>query len=722
MENITCDYLHVIEANVYGIRDAKFVIKGSVMKSNSTFRILGDGKEMKYNSLPLYSNLGFCLEAEIPKGVKKIEVYVKNGGKEELVCVRTNTLLHRIKSKIKKILEPFTNKVKHFFLGIYKLGRMFVRGFRFLWREHHLLVPPALWGKYFKALCDKVKDIFHNGMFLNPDVQNDYILWLKKHHEEDNEENIEITYKPKISIVIPVYNVSRKLLSECCDSILNQSYSNFEICLSDDKSTNKETIDTLKEYEKKDKRVKVVYRKENGHISRATNSAIEIATGEFIGLMDNDDVITKDALEEVVKCLNKDKSLDMIYSDEDKMDMKGRFREPHFKSDFAPDTLLSSNYICHFCVLRKSIVDKIGGFRVGYEGSQDHDLFLRFTEETNKVYHIPKVLYHWRMIPGSTAATIDSKSYALERGKKTVEDALKRRKIDGKVTISYNHYLIEYTYKKEPSISIIVPTKDHADDTRKCLSSVFEKTNYKNYEVVLVDNDSTEKELFDLIDEYKSKYKNFRVVDAKMPFNYSKINNIAVDTCKSDYIVLLNNDTELITEDWLKIMVGYAMQKHIGTVGVKLLYPDDTIQHAGVVLGVGGIANHAFLGLPRDSVGLYARLALPHNYSANTAACFMVSRKKYKEVGGLEEDLMVAYNDIDFNLKLLDKGYYNVFLPQVELYHYESKSRGLDTTTEKYKRFMKEQYYMHEKWKRLIDRDPFYNKNFSRTKSFFLDK
>lgn len=716
MSTITCDYVNIIEANVYGVKSPKFVMKCSVMKRDITFKILGDGKEIKHNYLPLNSNLSFCLEVEIPKNVKKIEVYAENEGKEELVCVRSNSLSHRLRSKIRKTLEPF-----NFISAIYKIIGMFIRGIKFLWREHHFLVPLSLWGKYFKDLRTKLKEIFRNGMYLNPEVQKDYILWLKKQPKQEIED-IEITYKPKISIVIPVYNVERKLLSECIDSILNQTYSNFEICLADDKSTNKETIKTLKEYEKKDKRIKVVYRKENGHISKATNSAIELATGEFIGLMDNDDLLTENALEEVVKYLNKDKTLDMIYSDEDKMDMQGKFRDPHFKSDFAPDTLLSHNYICHFCVLRKSIVDEIGGFRVGYEGSQDHDLFLRFTEKTNKIAHIPMVLYHWRMIPGSTAATIDSKNYAVEAGVKSVEDALKRRGIKGKVKVELNRYMIEYTYDKEPSISIIIPTKNHAEDTKKCIDSIYEKTNYKNYEVVLVDNDSDEQELFDLIDHYKKEHKNFRVVDAKMPFNYSKINNIAVKTCKSDYIVLLNNDTELITADWLKIMVGYAMQKHIGTVGVKLLYKDNTIQHAGVVVGVGGIAVHSFIGFVRNSVGLYARLALPHNYSANTAACLMVSRKKYDEVGGLEEELMVAYNDIDFNLKLLEKGYYNVFLPQVELYHYESKTRGLDTTTEKYKRFIKEQNYMYDKWKDIIERDPFYNKNFSKSKTFFLDK
>ncbi len=715
------DYIHIEEANVYGIRNSKFVVHGCLTDLSYDVVIKIDGKKVNYNEILPIADFVFCLEVPISKNDKMIEIYLVKNGKEVLICTRINSLLHRLKSKFRKSVFPIFSKIKSKFKILGNFLIAFGRGIRFLWREYHLLVPPSLWGKYLKDFRNKINEIFGNGIFLDPGVPKDYAFWIKTHCIQE-EKVQKFSYNPKISMVIPVYNVSRKLLSECLDSILNQTYTNFEICLADDKSTLDETIETLKEYEKKDKRIKIVYRKKNGHISRATNSAIEIATGEFIGLMDNDDLITPDALYQIVKKLNENKKLDMIYSDEDKLDMDGKFKSPHFKSDFAPDTLLGSNYICHFCVLRKSIVDKIGGFRVGYEGSQDHDLFLRFTEETNRIAHISKVLYHWRMIPGSTAVKISSKSYALEAGVKSVEDALKRRGIKGKVSISHIHYIIEYLYDKEPSISIIIPTRDHAEDTRKCLESIFSKTNYKNYEVVLVDNDSTEKELFDLIKEYKKKYKNFRVVEAKMPFNYSKINNIAVKTCKSDYIVLLNNDTLLITKDWLKTMVGYAMQKHIGTVGVKLLYPDDTIQHAGVVLGVGGIANHAFLNSERHDLGLYGRIALPHNYSANTGACFMVSRKKYNEVGGLEEDLMVAYNDIDFNLKLLTKGYYNIYIPQVELYHYESKTRGLDTTTEKYKKFLEEQNYMKKKWKKYIDNDPFYNCNFSKKKSFVLDK
>ena len=344
-----CDYVHIEEARVYGLKNPKFVINGSVMDINATFKILADGKEINYNSLPNLVNCGFCLEAELTNDMRKIEVYAIRNGKEQLICMRENSKLHRVKSKIRKIIKPVEIKIEHLASGFSSFFKAIAHGFKFLWKEHHLLVPPSLWGKYFKASIRKMREIFKKGLYLNPGIGEEYSLWLKRQAlAYPREEPKKLKYNPKISMVIPVYNVSRELLSDCLDSILNQSYTNFEICLADDKSTNKETIDTLKDYMKKDKRIKVVFRKENGHISRSTNSAIEIATGEFIGLMDNDDTLDQDALYEVVKLLNEDKTLDMIYTDEDKLDVKGNRRDRHFKADFSPATLLSSNYICHF--------------------------------------------------------------------------------------------------------------------------------------------------------------------------------------------------------------------------------------------------------------------------------------------------------------------------------------------------------------------------------------
>ena len=607
------------------------------------------------------------------------------------------------------------SKIKKCFHTMYK-------GIRLAWREHRFLIPPILWKKYFLAMIDKIRSGGKDN-FYNPYDREEYSQWIMNNKKDDSY-CYEFEYNPLISIIIPVYNISRKYLIECLDSVLNQTYKNFEICIADDCSTREETIQTLKEYEQKYKNIKVLYREKNGHISEASNSALSLSSGEFIALLDNDDVLEDNALYEMVKVLNDDKKIDMIYSDEDKLDLKGNRCEPNFKPDWSPDTLMSQNYICHFTMLRKKIVDEIGGFRVGYEGAQDYDLFLRFTEKTNRIYHIPKILYHWRMLEGSTATNKGNKNYAQEMGKKVLEDTLKRRDIKGTVKNdkSMMHYIVEYDYKEEPKISIIIPTRDFSTTLETCLESLYEKTKYKNFEVLILNNNSVETETFDLFKKYKEKYKNCKVIDVNTEFNYSNINNIGVSEADGDYIVLLNNDTKIITPEWLSIMVGYAMQPHIGAVGPKLLYPDKTIQHAGVIMGLGGVASHVYLGARRNAPGIFGRLCVPYNYSAVTAACLMVEKRKFLEVGGLEEKLKVAYNDIDFNLKLLKAGYYNLFIPQIELIHFESKSRGLDSTTEKYKRFLKESNYMYEKWKNEIDNDKFYNPNFSKKHCFLLDK
>lgn len=598
-------------------------------------------------------------------------------------------------------------------------------GVKYAWQKHHFLIPPRLWPSYAGKLKTRVVNKFKHPHFdsphYNPFDKNQYNIWLAKQPKSPAVKKLK--YNPLISVVMPVYNIERKLLEACLDSILAQTYQNFEICIADDCSTNQATLATLQKYEKKDSRVHVVYRKKNGHISKATNSAIKIATGEFVALMDNDDALDPNALYEVAKVLNQDKKIDMIYSDEDKIDTDGKRCDPHFKPDFSPDTLLSNNYICHLSVFRKKILDQIGGMRDEYVGAQDYDLILRFTEATDRIYHIPKILYHWRKIPGSTAETIDSKEYAIDNGKKAVEAALKRRGIKGKVTVPIKAalYAVEYKVAGTPLVSIIIPTKNGAEVLKKCVDSIYAKTTYKKYEILVVDNQSDDPATLELLAAYKKSHQNFRVVKADFAFNYSKINNLAVSKAKGEYVVLLNNDTEVLTKKWLDLMLGYAQQQHVGAVGAKLLYPDMTIQHGGVVLGLGGVASHTYVGEPRNSLGHFGRLISPYNYSGVTAACLMVSKAKYKAVGGLEEDLRVAYNDVDLDIKLLQKGYYNVFVPQVELIHYESKTRGADDTPEKYKTFLKESDYMYKKWGEVLAHDRFYNPNYSLTRPFFLD-
>ncbi|WP_405315242.1 glycosyltransferase [Faecalibacillus faecis] len=703
----------VYEKGVYGINNPTVFFVLNSQQLDGDYIVKADHKEVPFHLKSIQIEEKISIEACVGQA-HVVELYYKYKGKEYLICQTKSTKAIRIKNKIKSIFKNNGRKTVNIF-------KVVCRGIIVAWRDYHFLVPISEWKKYLK----KAKNRLHSEQvvyYANPFDEQDYRRWLKKHETVDYSEELE--YQPLISILIPTYNISKDLLSQCLDSVLNQHYQNFEICIADDHSTNLETIETLKQYEKKDSRIKVVYRQENGHISNATNSALEIAQGEFIGLLDNDDLLAENALYEVVKELNHDRTIDMLYSDEDKLDLNGKRCLPNLKPDFSPDTLLSLNYICHFTVIKTSLVKEVGGFEVGLEGAQDYDLFLKVTEKAQNIKHIAKILYHWRMIPGSTSMDIDNKGYAMDKGRIALENALKRRNIKGVVhkdEVS-TYYHIEYTLEQEPLVSIIIPTKDYPDVTRTCLESVFGITDYTNYEVLLVDNNSEEEETFKLFEEFKNKYNNFKVIEAKIPFNYSKINNLAVKQAQGDVLVLLNNDTEIISPNWLKTMVGYAMQEHIGAVGAKLLYPDETVQHAGVLIGLGGVASHAYTGEIRAELGFNGKLRVPQNYAAVTAACLAVEKKKFLEVGGLEEDLTVAYNDVDFNLKLLDKGYYNVILPQIELFHFESKSRGLDTEGEKYKRFMKEEAYMHDKWKKYMDYDPFYNPNFSKKYWFVFDK
>lgn len=602
---------------------------------------------------------------------------------------------------------------------IIRFGRAVGHGVLVLWKRYHFLVPPRIIKRYIVYLLAIISG--KKSPYYNPLDKKQYRLWIEE-NKTIKQIHPRLKYQPLISVLLPVYNVDKEYLVECIESILGQSYGNFEICVVDDASTNKETIETLKEYEH-DKRVKIRYRKKNGHISLTTNDALNMAKGEYVALMDDDDVLDSDALMNVVLALNEDPEIDMIYTDEDKLDVDGLRCDPNFKSDFAPDSLMSSNYISHLCVLRKKIVKEIGGFRAGYEGAQDYDLYLRFVEKTNKIRHIPKILYHWRMIPGSTAAEIDNKSYALERGRKALQDALERRGIVGDVEIAEGcpYYIIKYKVENNPKVSIIIPTKDAAVMTSRCVESIYEKTTYRNFEVIVVNNNSVKTKTFKMFEEFKLKYDNFRVVDANFPFNYAKINNLAAREASGEYMVLLNNDTKIITPDWLELMLGYASLKHIGAVGVKLLYPDNTIQHSGVILGI-GVASHAFVGEKSDAIVWGGRLSVPYNYSAVTAACLMVAKRKWDEVGGMDEELKVAYNDVDFNLKLLEKGYYNVFLPMVKVYHYESKSRGLDSSPKKKARFDREQKYMRNKWSKRIADDQFYNPNYTREIWYMLPR
>ncbi|HAP5490745.1 glycosyltransferase family 2 protein [Enterococcus faecalis] len=553
--------------------------------------------------------------------------------------------------------------------------------------------------------------------------QASYPNWLARNEVLDIEamtqEIATFHYQPKISIAMPVYNVEEKWLRLCIDSILNQVYTNWELCMADDASTDPNVKKILTEYQQLDERIRVVFREQNGHISEATNSALAIATGEFVALLDNDDELAINAFYEVVKVLNENPELDLIYSDEDKIDMDGNRSDPAFKPDWSPDLLLGTNYISHLGVYRRSILEEIGGFRKGYEGSQDYDLVLRFTEKTTKerITHIPKVLYYWRMLPTSTAVDQGSKGYAFEAGLRAVQDALVRRGINGHAThgAANGLYDVYYDIESEKLVSIIIPTKNGYKDVQRCVSSIIEKTTYQNYEIIMADNGSTDPKMHELYAEFEQQLPGrFFVESIDIPFNFSTINNRAAKKAHGEYLLFLNNDTEVITENWLTLMVSFAQQERIGCVGAKLLYPNNTVQHAGVILGLGGVAGHGHYGYSHGDLGYFGRLAINVNYSAVTAACLLMKKADFDAVGGFEEAFTVAFNDVDLCLKVQALGRDNVWLHEAELYHFESQTRGYDDKGKKKKRFEQEKVMMEEKWGPLIENDPFYNPNLTR--------
>lgn len=518
--------------------------------------------------------------------------------------------------------------------------------------------------------------------------------------------------QPLISVVMPVYNIKKEWLHKAVQSVKNQIYPHWELCIADDSSTNKETIDYLKGLQ--DKQIKIKFLKKNQGISGASNEALSLAQGEYIALLDNDDELTENALYEVAKAINEHQP-DFIYSDEDKITLEGTLVEPYFKPDYSPDTILSNNYICHLGVYRKSIVAEIGGFRKDFEGSQDHDLLLRFLEKSEKVYHVPKILYHWRKIPGSTADTFNSKSYAWEAGRKALQEAMQRRSI--KAQAEYGPHPGTYRIRREilnqPLVSIIIPFKDKPELLRKCLDSILDKSTYQNFEIIGISNNSTNLETDRLMQRYESLDRRIKFKEYNIPFNFSAINNYASTIATGEHLILLNNDIEIISPGWIEALLEHSQRPEIGAVGAKLYFPNDTIQHAGVIIGIGGIAAHSHKYFPRESNGYYSRPSITGNVSAVTAACLMVKKGIYEEVGGLEEKyLKIAFNDVDFCLRVMEKGYLNIYTPYCEAYHHESVSRGYEDTPKKQARFAAETRYMKKQHAEIFRKgDPYYNPN-----------
>jgi glycosyltransferase involved in cell wall biosynthesis len=551
-----------------------------------------------------------------------------------------------------------------------------------------------------------------------------YERWQRRHRLTDGDcdrirsEMDKLACLPLISILVPVYNTDETWLRKCLDSVLAQLYPHWELCIADDASTAPHVRCVLEEYMAADGRIRVLFREANGHISAASNTALSLATGVYVALLDHDDELTPDALYEVVSLINRQPDTDMIYSDEDKIDAQGRRHSPFFKPDWSPDTFLSLMYTCHVGVYRTALVRQIGGFRMGFEGSQDYDLVLRLTEHTEEIRHIPRVLYHWRSIPASSAANFQSKNYAQDAALQAIREALQRRGEDALVEpidgLS-GRYRVRYRLQGRPLVSIIIPTRDLSALLENCLKSIFNKTAYDRFEVIIVDNGSREPETLDLFRRWTQKEPDrFRVVPFPIPFNFPALINEGVRNAGGDLVLLLNNDIEVVSEDWLTEMAAQAMRPRVGAVGAKLLYPDDTVQHGGVVLGIGGIAGHSHKYFSNERPGYFDRLRITANYAAVTAACLMIKKERLLDVGGFDEALPVAFNDVDFCIRLLKTGYYNLCLTHLKIYHHESITRGPEDTIAKQVRFRGEIDLMEARWGSLLKNDPFYSPHLTR--------
>ncbi|EPZ8733372.1 glycosyltransferase family 2 protein, partial [Escherichia coli] len=526
-----------------------------------------------------------------------------------------------------------------------------------------------------------------------------------------------MTHPPVISIVIPVYNPAEIYLRACLDSVLAQSYPHWELCIADDRSPKEHVQRVLREYEAKDSRIKVVYRKHNGHISAASNSALEIAKGDFVALLDHDDVLPEHAMLFMAQAICEQPHTQILYSDEDKINARGERFDPHFKSDWNPDLFFSQNYVSHLGVYRRSLLQQIGGFRLGVEGSQDQDLLLRCLPHVaaEQIVHIPRVLYHWRTIEGSTALASGEKSYTTEAGIKALRDYFSKQQPEVTVEAGLvpNTYRVRYPISEPaPLVSLLIPTRDRRALTETAVRSIVDCSTYTHFEILILDNGSVEQETLDFFAQIQQEDSRVRVLRYDHPFNYSAINNFGVRHAKGAIIGLVNNDIEVINPDWLTEMVSHCMRPEIGCVGAKLYYSNDTIQHGGVILGIGGVAGHSHKQYPRHHPGYFSRLLLTQNLSAVTAACLLIRKNIYEEVAGLdEENLHVAFNDVDFCLKVREAGYRNLWTPYAELYHYESISRGAEDSPEKLARFAREVNFMKSKWGKHLELDPFYSPN-----------
>ena len=543
-------------------------------------------------------------------------------------------------------------------------------------------------------------------------------LKISKEQRKAQEER-NFRKSPKFSILVPLYNTPQNFLKEMINSVVGQTYKNWELCLAD--GSDNEHGDVGKyclSLAEKDQRIKYVKLDENKGISDNTNECLKMATGDFIALFDHDDLLHPSALFEYVKVINEKKA-DFIYCDEATFvcEEKDNYKVVlnHHKPEFSPDTLRSYNYICHFTCFARNLYEMVGGFNKEYDGSQDYDLILRLTEKAKNVVRIPKLLYFWRSHALSVASSASAKPYVVNSAEKALAAHLERVGLKGTVKESYapTTYRIKYEIEGNPLVSIIIPNKDHIDDLENCVNSILSLSTYKNYEIIIVENNSEEKQTFNYYKQIEKENNNIKVVTWEQKgFNYSAINNYGAKYANGEYVLLLNNDIEIITPEWIEEMLMFAQRNDVGAVGAKLYFPDETIQHAGVILGIGGVAGHSHKNYGRNDYGYVSRAVISQNLSACTAACLLIRKDVFDKVEGLDEGFAVAFNDIDLCMKIRKLGYLIVYTPYAEFYHYESKSRGIEDSPEKVARFNGEINRFMKKWgKELEQGDPYYNPN-----------
>ncbi len=605
--------------------------------------------------------------------------------------LESNFSIHTKDGTLIDTVEISNIKLKKLAKRIYVNLRLIKKGIVHMWVQHKFIITPTLIKKYWGDYKNRRYNMEH--LYYDYNNQEEYLQWLSKKETLVNKETF--VYQPKISILIPAGDTVENI-QQTLDSIENQIYSNYEVWI----LTTQENQKLLSSY--------------NTLVDDNIDNLRNQSTGEYITFVEVGDILHQEALYQFVKALNKNK-WDMVYCDEDQIDNEKKRSHPIFKPDFSPHTQQSYNYIGKMVLFNREILMDVLPKNTKYKSLYEYDYIQRIVEYTSNIGHVSMILYH-----RSQPALQDN----LEQ-MQIVKESFERQGVNASVNqsmfLGYN--TIDIHVDNEPSVCIVIPTRDYSDVTRLCLESLYKNTKYTNFQVIIANNDSVEPQTYELFAEYKSKYDNFNVIDCNYKFNYSKLNNDVVCQSDSDVIVLLNNDTEIITPNWLKDLATYAMLPNVGAVGARLLFPDNSLQHAGIIGGLGkAVAAHHYIAASMQDLGAYNCLYVTTNYCGVTAACLAIERKKYNQVGGLEEALEVAYNDVDLNFKLLDKGYYNVYLPQVQLYHHESKSRGLDITSAKYKKFLQESSYMYKKWPKYIHEDPYYNIQFSREKNFKLDK